>query len=184
MTHESRGLVITISGYHGSGRSSQAQKIAEAFGLDYVSSGKLFRERAIELGVSLEEMNRIATEDSEFDNWLDKRTKIESRKGGVVIDANLSAWMAEEPDLKIFFTCPFRERIRRIAEREDRAFDEVEHETKTREDLEHQRYLDYYNVDLNDLSIYDVIINTGLFSLNAAARILKNIIEEYLSKRC
>jgi cytidylate kinase len=184
MTHGSRDLVITIAGYHGSGRSSQAKKIAEAFRLDYISSGKLFRERAKELGVSLEEMNRIATKDSEFDNWLDNRTKMESIKGGVVIDANLSAWMAEDPDLKIFFTCPLKERVRRIAERENRAFEEVLQETKAREGLEYQRYLDYYNVDINDLSIYDVIINTGLFSLNATARILKNIIEEYQSKRC
>jgi cytidylate kinase len=184
MIHESRGLVITISGYHGSGRSSQAKKIAESFDLKYISSGKLFRERAEELGVSLEEMNRLATKDSEFDNWLDNRTKIESQKGSVVIDANLSAWMAEDPDLRIFFTCPLGERVRRIAERENRPYDEVEHETKSREDLEHQRYLDYYNLDDSDLSVYDVIINTGLFSLEATARILKNIIEEYLSKRC
>ena len=124
MTNESRGLVITISGYHGSGRSSQAKKIAESFDLKYISSGKLFRERAEELGVSLEEMNRLATKDSEFDNWLDNRTKIESQKGSVVIDANLSAWMAEDPDLRIFFTCPLKERVRRIAERENRPYDE------------------------------------------------------------
>lgn len=184
MTNNSRGLVITVAGYHGSGRSSQAKKIAEIFGLRYISPGMLFRERSEELGVSLEEMNWIATKDPEFDKWLDERTRAESQRGNVVIDANLSAWMAEDPDLKIFLTCSFDERVRRIADREERDIDEVKKETKARENLEYKRYSDYYNINVNDLTVYDVIVNTGLFNLESSSRILKNIIEEYLSNRC
>jgi cytidylate kinase len=181
---ESRGLVITVSGYHGSGRSSQGKKIAENFGLRYISTGIIFRERAEELGVSLEEMNRIASKDSEFDKWLDERTKLESRKGGVVIDANLSAWMAEDPDLRIFLTCSFEERIKRMMNREGLSMEEVKKETKAREEFERRRYLDYYSIDMFDLSVYDLVLDTGLFSLDAVARILKNVIDEYLMDRC
>lgn len=184
MTEVSRGLVITIAGYHGSGRTSQAKKIAEVFELKYISPGMLFREKAEELGVSLEEMNQIATKDSEFDNWLDERTRAESQKGNVVIDANLSAWMAVDPDLKIFLTCSLDERVKRIAKREGRKIEEVKNETKSREELEYKRYLEYYDIDINDLTIYDVIVNTELFNLESSSRILKNIIEEYLCNRC
>jgi len=173
--------VITVGGHHGSGRSTNAKNLAESLGLKYISTGMLFRERAEELGVSLEEMNRIAEEDPDFDNWLDNRTREESRKRGVVIDANLSAWMAEDPDLKIFVTCPFEERVRRIADREGREYSEVEHETRTREESERARYLDYYGVDISDLSVYDVFLNTGLFSVEAMAHILKNIVDQYVS---
>ncbi len=141
----------------------------------------IFRNRAEELGVSLEEMNKIASDDPDFDNWLDEQTKIESRKRGLVVDANLSAWMAEDPDIKIFVTCPFEDRVKRIASREDREYTEVEHETRSREDLEEKRYQEYYGVDITDLSIYDVIINTNLFSVEATARILKALVEEYIS---
>jgi cytidylate kinase len=184
MKDKSRGLVVTVAGYHGSGRSSQAKKIAENFRLRYISTGILFRERAEELGVSLEEMNRVASEEPEFDNWLDERTKIESRKGGVVIDANLSAWMAEDPDIRFFLTCSFEERVKRIVNREGQSMEAVEKETKAREELERRRYLDYYGVDLDDLSVYDLILNTELFSLESTARILKNVIDEYLMDRC
>ncbi len=68
-------LVITVAGHHGSGRSTNAKLLADSLGLKYISTGMLFRERAAELGVSLEEMNRIASEDPDFDNWLDNRTK-------------------------------------------------------------------------------------------------------------
>ena len=141
----------------------------------------IFRNRADELGVSLEEMNIIASKDPEFDRWLDKQTTIESRNRGIVIDANLSAWMAENPDITIFVTCPYETRIRRIANREGREYDEVDHETKARETLEKERYLEFYEVDIDDLTIYDVILNTDLFSIEASSRILKAIVEEYLS---
>ncbi|MFH1180349.1 MAG: cytidylate kinase family protein [Candidatus Bathyarchaeota archaeon] len=174
-------LVITVAGHHGSGRSTNAKLLADSLGLKYLSTGMLFRERAAELGVSLEEMNRIASEDPDFDNWLDNRAKSESRKRGIVIDANLSAWMAEDPDLRIYVTCPFEERVKRIAGREGRTLSEVEQETRVREDFEQHRYKEYYDIDLSDLSVYDVIINTSLFSVEAISHILKCIVDQYIA---
>src|SRR5512140_143709 len=101
-----RKLVITVAGPHGSGRSTQAIRLAKAFGLHYVSTGILFRERAKELGISLEEMTRIAAEDDSFDRFLDDRAKKETEKEGVVLDATLSGWVAVKPDLKIYLPAP------------------------------------------------------------------------------
>ncbi|MBT3284157.1 AAA family ATPase [Candidatus Bathyarchaeota archaeon] len=181
MPRSVKELVITLAGHHGSGRTTNAKGLANSLGLRYISTGMLFRERAEALGVSLEEMNRLASNDREFDNWLDNRTKEESRKRGIVIDASLSAWMAEDPDLRVYVTCPFEIRVKRMADREGREYDEVEQETRAREALEQTRYQEYYDVDISDLSIYDVILNTGIFSIEASARILKNIVEEYVS---
>jgi len=178
-----RDLVITVAGPHGSGRSTQARFIADAYDLRYVSAGMLFRERAEELGLSLEEMSRKAAKDQGFDNYLDARTKEESRRGGVVIDATLSGWMAEDPDLRIHLSCPLEERVRRIAEREGRDLAEVERETRFREENELRRFRELYGVDLCDLSVYDLVVNTGLFEAEGVARILKNVIDEYLSCR-
>ena len=174
-------LVITIAGKHGSGRSTNAKLLAESFGLKYISTGILFRERAEELGVNLEEMNKIASKDPDFDNWLDNRTKEESFKRGVVIDANLSAWMAENPDLKIYVTCPFEVRVKRMAVRENREYADMEQETYEREKSEQIRYQEYYGIDTNDLSIYDVIINTSLFNIEEVAHILKCIVDQFIS---
>jgi len=172
-----------VAGPHGSGRSTQARLIAEAFDLRYVSAGMVFRERAEGLGLSLEEMSRKAAEDRDFDNYLDARTKEESRRGGVVIDATLSGWMAENPDLRIYLSCPLEERVRRIAEREGRDMEEVDKETRFREENELRRFRKLYGVDLEDLSVYDLVVNTGLFEADGVARILKNVVDEYLSCR-
>jgi cytidylate kinase len=178
-----RGIVITIAGLHGSGRSTQAKRLAEELNLRYFSTGQAFRDRAKELGINLEEMNRKASTDSDFDKYLDSKTKEESRHGNVVIDANLSAWMAENPDLKIYLTASFKERVRRIASRESMSFEEAEKETRIREELERDRYIQYYGVDITDLTKYDIIINTSSFNIDTAANILKNVVLTYLSSR-
>ncbi len=174
-------LVITVSGYHGSGRSTHAIKLAETFGLRYVSSGTIFRQLAKERGMGLEEMSRLTEEDSEIDRKIDERAKEESRKPGLVIDATLAGWMAEDPDIRIFLLTSFEERIRRIADREDIWFEEAEKETVAREESEKERFKTYYDVDLEDLSIYDVVLNTELFEIEATARILKSVVVEYCS---
>ncbi len=172
-------LVITVSGYHGSGRSTHATRLSETFGLRYVSSGTIFRQLAKERGMGLEEMSRLTEEDSEIDRTIDERAKEESRKPGVVIDATLAGWMAEDPDIRIFLLTSFEERIRRIANREDISFEEAEKETMAREESEKKRFRIYYSVDIENLSIYDVVLNTELFEVDATARILKSVVEEY-----
>jgi cytidylate kinase len=88
--------------------------------------------------------------------------------------------MAEDPDLRFFLSCPFEERVRRIAEREGRDLEEVGEETRAREESERERFMRFYGVDVGDLSIYDVVLNTGLYDADAAARILKKVVDEYL----
>jgi cytidylate kinase len=177
----SKDLVITVAGHHGSGRSTQAIRIAKAFNLRYISAGTLFRKRAEELGVNLIDMTKIASLNDDFDIYLDKRSKEECRKGGVVIDATLSGWMAEDPSLRIFLTCPLEIRVRRIVRREERSFKDVLKETKYREENERVRFKKYYGIDLDDLNIYDIVLNTEHFDADTTSRILKNIIVEYLT---
>ena len=177
-----RGLVITVSGVHGSGRSTHAKKLAETFALRYVSSGTIFRQMADERGIGVEEMSKLTEENPELDRMIDERATEESKKGRVVIDATLSGWMAHDPDIRIFLKTPFEARIRRIAKREGIPYEEAEKETTIREESERERF-QYYNVDVSDLSIYDVILNTELYEPEGTARILKSVVEEYCSIR-
>lgn len=178
-----RGLVLTVAGPHGSGRSTQALRLAETFGLRYVSTGTLFRERAQQLGVSLEEMTRIAAGDDSFDRFLDDRAKKETRKGCVVLDATLSGWVAVKPDLRFYLTAPLDVRVRRIAGRESRGVREVKRETLLREGNELERFKQFYGYDISDLSIYDVVLNTEHFDADSVADMLKSVVEAYMSDR-
>jgi cytidylate kinase len=176
-------IKIAVSGLHGSGRSTHAKRLAETFNLRYLSSGMIFRQIAREQNLSLEKLSILAEQNPEFDKLIDERTKEESMKGSLVVDATLAGWMMENPDLKIYLTAPLEARIRRIAKREGISLKEAKSETIVREESERQRFMILYGVDINDLSIHDVILNTELFTPDSTARILKKIVNEYCTGR-
>jgi cytidylate kinase len=176
-----RALVFTVAGPHGSGRTTQAKLLAEAFNLRYVSTGTIFRDRAAELGLSVDELNVRSKTDPGFDKWLDDRACEETRRGGVVLDATLSGWVADRPDLRFYLHAPFDVRVRRIADREGFSVARAEEETRVREAAEKERFKKFYGVDIDDTSIYDVSVNTFLFGIAACANILKNAADQYLN---
>ena len=59
--------IIAVSGPHGSGKSTAAQRIAEQLKYKYVSAGELFRDMAREEGKNIEEFSKIAEKREEID---------------------------------------------------------------------------------------------------------------------
>jgi len=177
-------LVVTISGLHGSGKSTYAKALAEEFKLRYVSAGQLFRDIAKDKGVSMEELIQITADDSEIDCIIDERTRREAEKGDVILDGQLAGWMAKDKaSLKIFLTAPEDVRIRRIAERDSVDFEKAKAQTVLREKAERERYKRYYDIDITDISTYDLIMDTSLLPLEESIKILKNIISDYIGRQ-
>jgi cytidylate kinase len=177
-----KGLVIAVSGFHGSGRTTQAKKLSEEFCLKYVSSGEIFRKEAKKKGLSIEEMSLLTEKDKNFDLFIDTHTKNMAKEGGLTVDATLSGWMTENADLRIFLTAPFDVRVKRIAERESLPIEIAEKETRVREASEKERFQNYYGIDITDLSIYDVVLNTASYDSESTARILKKCVYEYCKR--
>ena len=93
-------LVITISGLHGTGKSTYARILSEGFNLRHVSAGELFRQIARERGLSVSELSKFSSKNREIDNLIDERTRGEARRGSVALDGLLAGWMAkDEADL-------------------------------------------------------------------------------------
>ena len=171
-------MIITMSGQPGSGKTSVAKEIAEKYDFVIISAGEQFRKMAAERGMSLEEFGRLAESDPSIDLAIDNRQKdlssqypralVEGRLAGRTIDA----------DLKIWLKTPLRIRAERIAKREDipvhRAFDE----THARGVCELARYKKYYDIDLTDLSVYDLIIDTAKWDAKGVSAIIFKAIDE------
>jgi cytidylate kinase len=176
--------VITIGGLHGTGKSSVADSIAQKFGLRRVSAGVIFRELAEERGMTLEEFSRIAEGDLDIDKLIDDTQKDAAKKGNCIIDGQLAAWMAGEySDLNILLTAPVEDRIKRIAARDNTDFEFAKRETIAREGSEKARYFEYYKVDISDLSIYDLILNTGKYDLEGVTSIIEKAIETFFEEK-
>jgi cytidylate kinase len=170
-------MLITVSGPAGSGKSTLAGSLAKELGYEHVSGGDIFREIADERDMTPLELNRLAEEDDQIDRDLDRRLRsIAREKEYLVLESRLAGWMAGDyADFRIWLDAPLDIRAGRIADREEKSLETAKEETQARADSEALRYEDYYGIDIADLSIYDLVINTarwppeGVLSLSLAA---------------
>ncbi|MEM2108960.1 MAG: AAA family ATPase [Candidatus Odinarchaeota archaeon] len=175
-------LVICISGSAGTGKSTQATVIAKKYGLKYASAGSIFRDIARERGLSLKELSEHVLEDTSIDLEIDKRTKALAKAGNIVLEGRLTAWMTKGIEaLRIYLRCPLETEIKRVAERDGRSLEEARAETIAREESERVRYSKIYGIDVRDLSIYDIVVNTDIYSIESVTKILITAVDEYIA---
>ena len=179
-----KDLVITVGGPHGSGKSTYAKALAESLNLRYVTAGAIFRQLAKERGVSLKEFSTIAATDSRIDSLIDERTRREADTRRVVIDAQLGAWVVKESaDAKLLLFAPEEIRYKRIAERDGIPISVARDETIAREKIQQERYRKYYNIDVTDLSIYDIKIDTSIESVEATTASVIRTVKRFLAHK-
>lgn len=174
-------MLITVSGPPGSGKSTTAAAVADAFDLEHVSGGDIFRSLADDRGLSLAEFNELAEDDDQIDRDLDRRLReIAIERDGIVLESRLAGWLAEEyADFRLWLDAPLEVRARRIAEREEKAVDQARSETEKREESEKIRYEEYYNIDIDDLSIYDLVLNTARWDADGVRSVVETAVESY-----
>jgi cytidylate kinase len=101
-----------------------------------------------------------------------------------VIDAQLAAWVARDlATVKILLTAPNEVRFKRIAERDHVSLDEARKETEYRESVQRERYKKYYGIDVTDLSVYDLKIDTSQYPIEATKRIIIESVRRFLADR-
>ncbi|MGC8816582.1 MAG: (d)CMP kinase [Candidatus Hadarchaeum sp.] len=177
-------VAVAISGLHGAGKSTAAKALAKRFkSLRYICAGDIFRELVKEKGMTLKEGQRYAELHPFIDQMIDRKIADAARGGKVLIDARLAGWMAKKADLKIFLTAPIKVRVKRIAQREGRRYRDVYEETVKREKSEAKRFKKLYNIDVNDYSIFDIVLNTERLSLAETTKILAAAIEAVMKRR-
>ena len=174
-------MLLTVSGPPGSGKSTTAQLLAEAFDLEHVSGGDIFRQLAEERGYTPLEFNKLAEENDEIDRDLDRRLQeIAREQDDLVLESRLSGWLAgDHADFRFWLDAPVAVRGERIAEREDKDPERAAEETRAREASEAKRYEEYYGIDIRDLTIYDLSVNTARWEPDAVLDMLVTAVSEY-----
>ena len=174
-------MLITVSGPAGSGKSTLARSLADALDYEHVSGGDIFRSLAEERGMTPLELNKAAEEDAQIDRDLDRRLRdIAAERDDVVLESRLAGWMAGEyADMKLWLTAPLSARADRIAQRENKPFEQARTETEERSESEAQRYAEYYDIDYDDLSIYDLAINTARWDPQGTLSIALHAVDSY-----
>ena len=166
-------MIVTVSGLHGTGKSTYAAKLAKGLKLRHVSAGILFRRIAKERQVSLEDFGNAALQDSSIDRLIDEETMKEAERGDVVIDGQLAGWvLKEKSDLRIYLMAPDDVRLERIARRDGLELDEAKRRTAQRERVQLERYRRHYGLNVQDKSIYHLVLDTSILSIDETAKVL------------
>lgn len=165
---EETRMRITISGPPGSGKTTACTKLAETLGLQAVVFGKVFRQLAAEKNISLVELGELAEKDPSIDADIDARIVETARNNpDIILESRLSAYMLDRndiPALKVYLDASPEVRVARIGGREDKDLTVAVEETRRRQESEAKRYLMYYGIDISDLSVYDLVINTDVLT--------------------
>jgi len=156
-------LLITISGLPGAGTSTVSQAVAARLGLERLDGGTVFRSMAADRGMTLAAFGALAEGDPSFDLELDGRLAERARGGGLVLESRLAGWIATNeslPAVRVWIACDDRERARRVAARDGDSLEQAEATNVARQASERARYLAYYGIDLADLSIYELVLDS------------------------
>jgi len=169
--------IVAISGKSGCGNSTVSRLLAERLGVALINY--TFRQMAKDRGICFEDMLRLANEDPDYsyDRELDARQVVLAHERDCVIGSRLAMWLLPDADLRLYLAGSLEVRAARIHEREGAELADKLAFTRERDASDHMRYLQIYEIDNDDLSAADLVINTELWKPEAIVDIVMKALE-------
>jgi cytidylate kinase len=176
---------VIISGNAGSGKSTVARAVAKVFDLRHVSAGDKARRIAKKLGFKTEgeeylKFHHYIKSHPKIDKELDKEIMKELRMGRCVVDSRLAAYLFKGKAYKIYLKVPEDVAAKRNALREGVNKFEALSAVKKRNREDALRYKKLYNIDVNDLSVFDLVLDTSHFSIKQMNQIVISLLRKVL----
>jgi cytidylate kinase len=162
---------VILSGTPASGKSALAKLIEQEYGLEIHSIGKLWRQKWAKLypnrNIPFEDFWRGSSRKDNME--MDRLAKELIEKGGVIADSRYAAIYSDDKCLKIFLDADLKLRARRVSGRQEysgKTMEEIEGILEKREEDECVIGKDLFGKDYRDSSIYHIVLNTGLLSID------------------
>lgn len=177
-------MIITISGKAGSGKSTIAGLLSKKLKLRHYSIGDLMRAMALEKGLSLIQLNKMAEKDKSIDFELDKKLKeLGKTKDNFVVDGRLTAFFISKATVRVFLVADDKVRAQRILKdkrqhEKTKSLKETIANIKKREASEKKRYQKYYGVDYTNKKLYNHIIDTTKMTPNEVVNRIVGFVRE------
>lgn len=162
-------MIVTFSGFAGSGKSGIAKRLAETLESPYYDMGMLRRTAAEKRGMTLAEYNALGETDPTTDTDIDEyQTELGKTQDNFVIVGRTS-WHFIPHSFKIFLTVRPDVGAERVLKslhgrNEGEGLETVEaiiESNRLRIESDRLRYKKYFNIDAYDQSNYDWVLDTS-----------------------
>lgn len=177
------GTKITITGDLGSGKSAVSKILCERTGFEYISTGRVQRQLAQELGIDTLEMNRLADTDPTIDERIDGIfVTLGKDPNGYIIDSRM-AWFFLPNSFKIFLQTDVEVAVQRIMNDPNRDSEqysspaEAAQKILARKASENARFLAKYGADCANLNNFNLVINTANRTQAQVAEVIFEVLE-------
>ena len=150
-------MIIAISGKSGCGNTTTSRLLAERLGFRLINY--TFRNMAVELGISFEELLERANADPSFDRRLDDTQVEMARREDCVVGSRLAIWLLRDEAFTVYLAASPEVRATRIHGREGGSLEEKTAFTRKRDSEDKRRYRELYGIDMDDYSFVNAVID-------------------------
>ena len=178
--------IISLAGELSSGKGTVSKILMEQLNYGVYRNGDYFRKLAQEKGMSVTEFNEYVKEHTEIDIQIENSAKEYAKSNdNFIIDARLG-WYAVPESFKVYLKVNPDVAAKRAFENQDaeksktekfKTIEEQKADMQKRYKLENERYYMVYGVRKDDMSNYDLVIDTTDKTPEEVANIIK---EKYL----
>jgi cytidylate kinase len=175
-------MVIRVSGYPGSGKTTLCKRLAEALGYQYHYAGGIFREMAKEKGMSIEDFYKALDKDPELEKSIDaKQEEIMCKSDNQIMEGRYAPFQPCPFDTRnvLVMVEPSESARRGLLRPENagRSLADMQRQTEERVLVERKRFNDLYGIENHlDPKHFDIVIDTtGLTSDQTFEKVMSEL---------
>lgn len=154
---------IIVNGRAGSGKSTIIKKLSEALQLPAVDVGQMFRAAARERKMELPTFIQYRNTHPEIDREIDGRVMKAIRGGDKIVQSRTIPHLfkkKKQPYFGIFLDVTPETQAKRLSARDNISVDRARRDNAKRDAADRALYQKVYGIDINDLSVYHLVVAT------------------------
>jgi len=171
-------MLITVSGFAGSGKSSLADSLGKSLNLEVIHASALLKEMWVSGIKDLEhesikkvngwweseEAKKIMENrktDHSYDLALDEKLKKIAEKGNIILDSWTMPYLYKGKAFRVWLSASAEVRAKRVSKRDNLEYEKVLAKIKERDSQTKSLYETLYNFSMGDnLEVFNLVIDT------------------------
>jgi cytidylate kinase len=180
--------IITIAGDLASGKSRVTDILRQDLNYEIYRNGEYVRKLAKEKGLNITSFNEYLKDHPEIDQQIEKSAaEYAKTHDNLIVDARLG-WYAIPNSFKIYLKVDIDVAAKRAFEDENRKetekFETIEEQKADmirRYKLENERFFKLYGVRKEDMSNYDLVVDTTNSTVEKTAKLIEEEYQKWLN---